>query len=1031
MPAPVLLAGILGACSLVACADVAYEPLLRLGNPEHYFNDVAFTPDGQQLLSSVVGSGVVLWDLPTGQQARVFAGAIGPVAVSPDGRWGLTASETNAAKLWNLQTGELIRTLTGHTNAISAVAFSPDGRQLLTGSADSTVRLWGTEGGELHHALSLTNPVVSAVFSPDGRHVLTGLGWWLEEVGPPRLWDAQTGELVRAFEGACAAAGFAMGGRSILALRAGTYSGTSLWDVQTGQSTPLTTTVWPEFTVSPDGRLALIHGGGKGGPPRLVDLAGDRVVRWFGPNASGASGADCAAFSPDGRRLVLGAHGDSNTLWDIGDLVDWLAGGRLNQSDVVTQPLMTMGHGLLWTMAMAPDGSYFVTAGNRGTLFWDLKTGELSRRLGWKGGTVYTIDLSPDGKRVLTAGDTPERSVTMWDTQTGQPLRTFCGSEGRIQAKFSAAGALVVTESVDCRSPDYVIAIKVWDAATGNLLRTIATRDYSGGLGARFSPDGSRVLDGTPEGGVKIYDVSTGQVVWAFTNPPTDRIEGVTFSPDGRLLILLLREAAGDTEIRSARLCDVESRQGLRTLRSHPDPFGPVAFAPDGRQVLIVVAGVAEIRDVATGELVRSWSAQNHSFQFAVFTPNGSQVLMAENANDILLMDVETGQRLRAYPPDPRRPVVFAPEGRRVLTGSAEGAVQLWDAWTWTLLRAFDRSAKPFVFTPDGRQVVTGSADGTARLYDVETGERLASFPGQTNDVRWADGASSVVFSPDRRHALTRKGHAAELWEVESGRLLRGLTEHSNGCSSAVFTPPGSNLIITVGAWPEDTVRVWEADTGHLLHSFQYDLWWGAVASPDGQALLVGRADGLRLCDPRSGEVVQLLGAGADYATPCFSPDGTKLLKGHVLLDLQTGKALRVLSCSSVYSSAFSPNGREILTASGGGLVWLWDASAGQLLRTFVGAEYWGIDAVSFSPDGVLVAVETWDGVVDIWDLRDRLAGLRTSMVGGKLEMRWELGTLQSAEGATGPWQDMTNAVSPLQVDLAAGARFYRVRVEE
>jgi len=291
------------------------------------------------------------------------------------------------------------------------------------------------------------------------------------------------------------------------------------------------------------------------------------------------------------------------------------------------------------------------------------------------------------------------------------------------------------------------------------------------------------------------------------------------------------------------------------------------------------------------------------------------------------------------------------------------------------------------------------------------------------------------VFSPDRRRALTLRGRAAELWEVESGRLLRGLTEHSNGCSSAVFPPQESDLIVTVGAWPEDTVRVWEADTGRLLHSFQYHFWWGAMPSPDGRALLVGGAiglsDELSLCDPRSGEVRQLLSAGIDFAPPRFSPDGTRLLKGNVVLDLRTGKTLRVLSFSSVYASAFSPDGQEILTASGDGSVCLWDASAGQILRTFVGSEYWGIDAVSFSPDGVLVAIEVWDGVVDIWDLRDRAAGLRTSMVGAKLELRWQLGALQSAETVNGPWQDVTNAVSPFLVDLTAGARFYRVKVEE
>jgi WD40 repeat protein len=1053
---------VLSICGLIARADIVYEPLLKFGDPHERFTAIAFTPDARQVLSSVQkeieppGGGevtyestIVLWDLQTGQQLRVFESGCGPVAVSPDGKWGLSGSETNAVKLWNLQTGELLRTFTGHTNSITAVAFSPDGQQVLTGSTDRTARLWDVQAGVLLHAWALTNPVVSAVFSPNGRYVLTGqVGEWDDYYrgGPPRLWDAQTGELVRAFEGACAAAAFAMGGRSVLALRADTESwGFSLWDIQTSQSVSLSTG-FPSFTVSPDGRLTLIHGSGKGGPPRLVHLACDRIVRWFDRVAGGCFGAGCAAFSPDGRRLVIGASCTctSTTLWDIGDLVDWLAGGRLNQPDVVTQPLITIGHGYLDGMAMAPDGSYFVTAGNRGALFWDAQTGEVTRRLGGREGNVYSVDISPDGKRILTGGDSPYRTVILWDAETGQPLRTFCQSVGSIQAKLSAAGTLVVTESVDFRSPEpYLVAIRVWDTETGNLLRTVATRDYSGGLGARFSPDGSRVLDGTPQEGVKVYDVSTGQVIWASTDPPVDKIDGVGFSPDGRLLVLTVWHQEGQMRVRSAQLWDLTTQQRVRTLCTHTNYYwlvgGPVRFSPDSRQALIVAGSIAEVREVATGQLVRSWSTQSHNFRFVVFTADGRQVLMAEDAKDISLMDVETGQRLRAYPPGPRRPVVFAPEGRRALTSSADGAVQLWDAWTWALLRTFEGSAEPFIFSPDGRQVLTGSADRTARLYDAQTGERLASFPGQTNDVRWADGASSVVLSPNRRRGLTLKGNTAELWDVETGLLLDRFPE-LGGVSSAVFSPDGTK-VLALGLSPEDAAGVWHAYSGSLVNLFPCDFRWALVFSPDGQRVLIGvEGNEMKLCDAGTGEVLRTLSpvspewGGMGYQPIRFSPDGTLALIGATLWDLQTGKPLRRLASwpeHTILCSAFSPNGREILTASDDGSVCLWDAATGHLLRTFEGPEYWGTHAVSFSPDGVLVAIETWDGVVDIWDLRDRAAGLRTSVVAGRLELRWQLGTLQSADTVNGPWQDVTNAISPFLVDLAAGARFYRVKVEE
>jgi hypothetical protein len=176
------------------------------------------------------------------------------------------------------------------------------------------------------------------------------------------------------------------------------------------------------------------------------------------------------------------------------------------------------------------------------------------------------------------------------------------------------------------------------------------------------------------------------------------------------------------------------------------------------------------------------------------FSPDGGRLLSGSGDKTLKLWDLATGQLLRTFEGhhDLVWSVAFSPDGGRLLSGSRDKTLKLWDAATGQLMRTFEgRSSlvSSVTFSPDGRQVVSGAAEGTIKLWDAATGQPLASLLGSA-DGEWlamtpagffdaSDGGLEMlsvvrgleVFSIDQfRDQLQRKDL---LHELLSGDVLR------------------------------------------------------------------------------------------------------------------------------------------------------------------------------------------------------------------------------------------------------------------
>ena len=120
---------------------------------------------------------LVLWDAQTGKQrwsVTTEFPEVRSVAFSPDGSLIASGHQFGELALWDAGSGALIRTLEGHTWAVTSVAFSDSGL-LASASQDASIRLWdASTGREIRELAGHPEGVFAIAFEPDQRHLVSG-----------------------------------------------------------------------------------------------------------------------------------------------------------------------------------------------------------------------------------------------------------------------------------------------------------------------------------------------------------------------------------------------------------------------------------------------------------------------------------------------------------------------------------------------------------------------------------------------------------------------------------------------------------------------------------------------------------------------------------------------------------------------------------------------------------------------------------------------------------------------------------------
>ena len=285
------------------------------------------------------------------------------------------------------------------------------------------------------------------------------------------------------------------------------------------------------------------------------------------------------------------------------------------------------------TIALSPVGNTVAVGGDSTIVtMWNYQTGDISSRISLIKYVTFVpaLAFSPDGKTLALPGVAIELNepIQLWDVTTNHLLRAFYtkGFLMDVEAMtFSSDGSLLVTGSFDG-------TIYLWNVAYGKIVKTLKLHSKSVNSISE-SPNSPSYVSGSDDGSVILWDAVSGQIIHSLEGH-TDSVKSVAFSPDGSMI------ASGSMD-NSVILWDAATGQQLYRIRSDDDYVSSIAFSPDGKILAFADPVVIRLWNIEKKEIVATLEGHHQPVTGLVFTPDGKKIISGSDDITVRIWDLQ------------------------------------------------------------------------------------------------------------------------------------------------------------------------------------------------------------------------------------------------------------------------------------------------------------------------------------------------------------------------------------------------------